>query len=390
MPVTSPIDTRLASASARTARVLVAGESGVLMRRIAQLDALAARHLEVCAEATGGTDLLIKVRSFAPDAVLILVGSRQAEWLDAVRTLMAKSPKPLVVCAPDAPAYAPVMEAALAAGAISCVKLGTSATDTLAALPATAEALADALCRASRIRVVRTLGRSAEHLAHDPAPAERLAAAGARPPEPAPADAAPVSRAQSWRELRPARILIAASTGGPVALRSLLRGIPKGGSLPPVLVAQHMPPGFVDNLAESLAGDCSLTVRVAAEGEMPKHNHVYIAPGDRHMELTAGGRITISDGLPLNYCRPSADKLFLAAARHHATDTLALVLTGMGEDGARGALALRRAGGFVLGQNETSSVVFGMAGVADKLGALAALLPLDDIGEHLARLSRPA
>ena len=187
-------------------------------------------------------------------------------------------------------------------------------------------------------------------------------------------------------------LLIGVSTGGPSALARLLPSLPDPFPVP-VLIVQHMPPLFTRMLAERLDQLCPLQVREAEPGIRPEPGEVWLARGDRHLEVAReSGRLALCEhqGPPVNSCRPAVDLLFLSAARACGSSAVALVLTGMGHDGLDGARAIRAAGGLVLAQDEESSVVWGMPGAVAGAGLADAVLPLEALGAQVAQLLRPA
>jgi two-component system chemotaxis response regulator CheB len=183
------------------------------------------------------------------------------------------------------------------------------------------------------------------------------------------------------------RVVIGVSTGGPNALSEVIPALP--GDLPvPILVVQHMPPVFTRLLAERLDQKSALRVTEAVEGELVEPSTVYLAPGDFHMTLSSGidkRRIRLNQGPPENSCRPAVDVLFRSAAAH-GSGTLAVILTGMGQDGLRGCEAVRDAGGRVLAQDEATSVVWGMPGFIARAGLAEQLVPLPQVAQQITRL----
>ena len=185
---------------------------------------------------------------------------------------------------------------------------------------------------------------------------------------------APLARAP--RRERPARsrekiIVIGASTGGVEALKEVLMGLPA--ECPPVLITQHMPPRFTAAFAERLNRECPMTVSEAQHNEIIEPHHVYIAPGSHHLELVrAGGqyRCSLSDGPTVSGHRPSVDVLFRSAARVAGPIAVGAILTGMGKDGAEGMFELRKAGAITLGQDEASSLIYGMPRAAFERGGV--------------------
>jgi two-component system, chemotaxis family, protein-glutamate methylesterase/glutaminase len=193
----------------------------------------------------------------------------------------------------------------------------------------------------------------------------------------------PPSAAAGWRWLA-----LGASTGGPAALHDLLAELP---APPPlrVVIVQHIARGFGLDLANWLAGSLGLDVRVAQDGESPRLGAVRLAPAGAHLRVTADDRLEVDTKTPPRRGRrPSVDELFLSLAAIAPHDTAAVLLTGMGTDGAEGLSALRRAGAFCLAQDEASSVVFGMPRAALALGAAELALPPRALGRELAHRLR--
>lgn len=186
-------------------------------------------------------------------------------------------------------------------------------------------------------------------------------------------------------------IVIGASTGGPRALATLLPDLCARVTAP-ILVVQHMPRDFTRSLAESLTRRTGRRVIEAADGMALASTPVFIAPGGRHLVLRGSASaplVGLSDAPPENGCRPSADVLFRSAAAVLGRDVLALILTGMGRDGTAGLGAIHRAGGYVIAQDETSSVVWGMPGSAVEAGLADDVLPLSEIARAAAAVAVP-
>jgi len=182
-------------------------------------------------------------------------------------------------------------------------------------------------------------------------------------------------------------VSIAGSTGGPPVLASVLAEL--GPVRAPVLVVQHLHGDFVPGLVAWMAKASSLPVRLAAHGEPLEPGTVYIGPGGSHLRMSSDYRIALSPE-PATLHRPSADELFQSVAQHAAADGIGVVLTGMGDDGAAGLLALRRAGGATFAQDEASSAVFGMPRAAQRIGAVTELLPAGAIAAAILRAERGA
>ena len=187
----------------------------------------------------------------------------------------------------------------------------------------------------------------------------------------------------------PRVLLIGSSTGGPQALTALIARLGPVVDRAPVLITQHMPPTFTTILAEHLARAGARPAREGVDGEAVLPGHVYLAPGGRHMRVARRGGgvvIALDDGPLINFCKPAVDPLFSSAAQVWGGANLALILTGMGSDGARGAAELAAAGGGVIAQDEATSVVWGMPGAAAQKGVCSAVLPLDHIAPKVVRL----
>jgi two-component system, chemotaxis family, protein-glutamate methylesterase/glutaminase len=184
-------------------------------------------------------------------------------------------------------------------------------------------------------------------------------------------------------------IAIGASAGGVEALHRLLPQLPL--DLPPIVVVQHMPGAFSSAFARRLDERCKLQVHLARDGETPAQGHVLIAPGGSHLLLTRVGERLLCrlDGSePVKRHRPSVDALFSSLVRASGEACVAVLLTGMGDDGADGLLALRQAGASTIAQDESSSLVYGMPREAARRGAASEILPLQRIGARLVELSR--
>jgi two-component system chemotaxis response regulator CheB len=189
---------------------------------------------------------------------------------------------------------------------------------------------------------------------------------------------------------RPRIVGIGASTGGPHALAQVLPRLPANLPVPIVLV-QHMPALFTASLAEAMAAKCAIKVVEADHGMSLQAGTVYIAPGGRHMRVvdepgSGGKRIELTSDPPEHYCRPSVDYLFRSLAASYRASAAGIILTGMGQDGAAGLLAMRQAGATTLGQDAASCTVYGMPREAYRLGAVEVQLPLDGIAERIAKL----
>lgn len=203
---------------------------------------------------------------------------------------------------------------------------------------------------------------------------------GYRQPMPRPARPALISKTKA--------LFIGVSTGGPKALATILPRISENTNAP-IFIVQHMPPDFTASLAASLDAKCRHTAMEGQNNEPVRENHIYIAPGDRHMLLRKKGNgvhIVVNKQPPENGTRPSADVLFRSAPIAYGSNIVAMILTGMGNDGTQGIESVKRAGGHVIVQDEETSVVWGMPGSAVSSGCVDEILPLDKIPQRLQKI----
>jgi two-component system chemotaxis response regulator CheB len=180
----------------------------------------------------------------------------------------------------------------------------------------------------------------------------------------------------------PRLCVIAVSTGGPAALSEVIPALP-GDLRFAVLIVQHMPAHFTAALAERLDAQSQLTVREAAHGDRPMPGLALIAPGDKHVEIDDKGLVSLTDGPPMHGCRPAADVTMLSAAKVYGRRCVGVVMTGMGKDGAAGALAIKKAGGKTFAQDQASSVIYGMPKAAIDAGAIDTVVPLAELAAQL-------
>lgn len=337
--------------NARRIRVLIVDDSAVARRSIR--DALSRDpELEVVDTACDAYVAREKILELEPDVITLDLEMPRMDGLTFLRILNEHHPVPVVVVSSLTPAGSAKAMEALDAGALDVVAKPDGR---------------------------QTLGEAAEHLAYHvkaAARARRRPHRGAEAP-PVPPMAKPVPAG----EFSPKRvILIGASTGGVEALRFLLPRLPDG--LPPIAVVQHIPPNFSRLMAERLNELCPFEVREAIEGDHLRPGLCLVAPGDFHLALACSGngyRARLTQSPPVHHCRPSVDVLFRSAAEHAGAQAVAVLLTGMGSDGARGLQALRAAGARTLAEAEESCVVFGMPQAAIKLGVVDRVTSLEQM-----------
>jgi two-component system chemotaxis response regulator CheB len=251
--------------------------------------------------------------------------------------------------------------------------------------------------RRELIEKVTNLGQRARSRGlpgHAPAgrPASRLPQGAGAPPTPH--GALRASRPSSftirpYSSARPRILTIGSSTGGPQALNTLFGEIGSAIGMVPVVLTQHMPPTFTAILAEHITKAAGRPAAEGRDGEVIQPGRIYVAPGGKHMLLAKNGNdvvIRLSDAPPVNFCKPAVDPLFKSVVDIYGTATLAVVLTGMGSDGAEGVRRIGEVGGSTIAQDEESSVVWGMPGAAAHTGMCSDVLPLHDIGRKVSKI----
>ena len=368
-------------------RVMIVDDS-IVVRGFVTRWLRAEEGIEVVASHSSARRALEDLEAADPDIVLLDVEMPDMDGITALPLLHAKKPDlPIVIVSTVTLRNAEISMRCLALGAVDCLAKPQSSTDTNTA----------ADFRRELVSRVRTLG------VHKPGRPRRApsAPAAARPAEAKPADAPlprpePLHRASEPTTLRPFSLipprvlLIGSSTGGPQALADLLAGLRSVVTRVPVLITQHMPPAFTTILAEHLSRVAGVPAHEPTHGEPIKAGTIYVAPGGKHMLVAAEDRkqvtAVLTDDPPVNYCKPAVDPLFQSAVPIWGNAACAVVLTGMGADGARGALSVAEAGGSVIAQDEATSVVWGMPGATAHIGACSAILPLPEIAPRLVRL----
>lgn len=323
-------------------------------------------RLRVVGTVSDGEEALSFLAQTRPDVIVMDIHLPGIDGYETTRRIMETQPVPIVICSASfQPTEVVNTFRAMEAGAVAVVAKPPGPHhpeyDNLAGQ------LVEKVRLMSEVSVVKRWPRAGRPRAH-PLPAPRRPGASSCPRV----------------------VAVGASTGGPPALQAILRGLPADFAAP-VLIVQHITPGFLPGLAEWIGQTAALPVHVAAHGEAARAGHAYLAPDGYHMGFGADGRIELSRRAPEHGLRPSVAYLFRSVADACGADAVAVLLSGMGRDGADELKHLRDLGAVTIVQDAESSVVHGMPGEAIRLGAACHVLSLDEIAAALTRLvpSRP-
>jgi two-component system chemotaxis response regulator CheB len=346
-----------------TIGVLVADDSAVARRLLVHV-LNRDPGLRVAGEAADGAEAVRLAERVRPAVIVMDVRMPLLDGLQATRRIMETRPTPIVLVSADFDAQDMTRSfEALQAGALTILGKPPGPQDPrfaeqAAALTTTVRLMAD-------VKLVRR--RTAGLVPAGP---------------PGTSGLAPATPSKAARR-RVAIVAIAASTGGPAALATILGALPEAARVP-ILVVQHIAAGFHQGLVNWLDRVCPLAVRLARDGHPLHAGEVLVAPPDTHLGVATNGRVSLSRDPPIGVHRPSATYLFQSVARAYAARAVGVVLTGMGDDGAAGLRALKDAGGLVLAQDEATSVIYGMPRQAAAAGVVDQVLPLDQIADALA------
>ncbi len=347
----------------RKIRVLVVDDSALMRRLLTDL-LTSDEKIEVVGTAPDAYIARDKIKALNPDVLTLDVEMPRMDGVTFLSNLMRLRPMPVVIVSTLAEAGADLTLRALEIGAVDFVtKPKTDVAHTLEdyAEEITSKVKAAAASDVSAIvRRLESRGRAREL-------------------------ATTAGRLRTTDKL----IAIGASTGGTEAIKEVLTRMPADSS--GVVIVQHIPPVFSRSFANRMNDICALAVCEASDGQKILPGHVYIAPGDRHLSILRDGatyRCALHDSEPVNRHKPAVDVLFDSVAKHAGENSVGVVLTGMGRDGAKGLLRMREQGARTVVQDEKSSIVWGMPGAAVNVGAAESVLPLENIAAKALSLSR--
>ncbi|EJW10744.1 Chemotaxis response regulator protein-glutamate methylesterase CheB [Rhodovulum sp. PH10] len=319
-----------------------------------------------------------RIQEEVPDVITLDVEMPRMDGITFLRKLMSQHPVPVVMCSSLTEHGSETLMQALEAGAVDVIL--KPRVDVASFLVESKVRICDAVKGAARARLQRVPRRAPAVNGGPRTPQKKLTADVMLP--------APVA-GQAMARTTETIICIGASTGGTESLRAVLEVLPANS--PPILIVQHMPEVFTATFAKRLDSLCEVEVKEAVDGDTALRGRVLIAPGDRHMLLQRSGAryyVQIKEGPLVSRHRPSVDVLFRSAARFAGANAVGIIMTGMGDDGAKGLLEMKQAGAHTVAQDEATSVVFGMPKEAIALGAAALVLPLDQLAPELLRAAR--
>lgn len=380
-------DNAAAGSSVDPYRVMIVDDSAVIRGLIAKT-LESDQTIVVACSVSNGEMAVNSVARHNIDVVILDIEMPVMDGLTALPKIAANAPGVKIIMASTLTLRnAEISIRCLTSGADDYIPKPSSTRDVNAANDFKRELLekVKALAAAKRGVPVST-ARASAPTARSKAASAPASAASAAPSHTAVAGGGPIALRKP-STYTPRVLAIGSSTGGPQALFKFFEKL--GDSVRvPILVTQHMPPTFTQILAEHIQKVSGRLCCEGAEGMKVEDGHTYIAPGDYHMTVTAedGGKVIhLDQDPPENYCRPAVDPMLRSISAAYGPQVLAVILTGMGHDGTAGSGVVVNAGGTVLGQDEASSVVWGMPGAAAAAGVCSAVLPIDEMGEYVTR-----
>ncbi len=347
-------------------KVLVVDDSALVRQTLIELLS-SDPGIEVVGAAGDPYAAVERMKEIVPDVITLDVEMPRMDGLTFLRKIMAQHPIPVIICSTLTEQGAETTLKALEYGAVDIIqkpKVGTKK-----------------FFEESRIRICDAVkaAASAKLRVYTPITVRPKLNADAV----IPMDRQPKAMVKTTEKV----VVVGASTGGTEALRILLEALPMDS--PAIAVVQHMPENFTAAFSKRLDGICRITVREAQDGDTMLRGQALIAPGNRHMLLKRSGAryyVEIKDGPLVSRHRPSVDVLFRSAARYAGANTVGVIMTGMGDDGAKGLRELFDAGAHTVAQDEQTCIVFGMPNEAIKLGGVRKVMPLGNLAGEILRM----
>lgn len=325
-------------------------------------------QIEVMGTASDPYVAVDRIKRETPDVITLDIEMPRMDGLTFLDKIMGQHPIPVVICSTLAAAGSDAAMAALEKGAVEIIakpKLGAREFFEESKLK-----ICDIVKAAARARAPRT--RPPRLVATPKLTADAVL---------------PQSASKALVQTTETVVAVGASTGGTEALREFLEAMPL--DAPGIVIVQHMPEEFTARFAQRLDQTCRITVKEAEDNDSVIRGQALIAPGNRHLLLKRSGAryyVELKDGPLVSRHRPSVDVLFRSAARYGGKNVIGVIMTGMGDDGAKGMLEMKQAGAFNIAQDEASCVVFGMPAEAIKAGAVDRVMPLDAIAPEVVRM----
>ena len=338
-------------------RVLIVDDSA-FMRKVLEEIIRTDSKMEVVGQAKDGREAITLSASLQPDVLTMDINMPRMDGLEATQHIMTQNPRPIVIVSSESKQGAASTLRALELGAIDFVSKPSSGIDL--DMKKVSDELLRKLKMAAKVRVVRTAVRS-----------DATKSADIR------TQAQPAKNTGNTDAKFPL-VVIAASTGGPATLMRLMPRFPKDFPAAVVLI-QHMPATFTSQLSVQLAEAAAIRVKEAEANEALCPGTFYVCPGSHHLRISLAGRLKLDDGPRISGYRPCADVTFESAASYAGANLIGVVLTGMGSDGAQGVQAVKAGRGWVVAQDEISSVIFGMPAEAIRTGAVDQVVGIDEM-----------
>jgi two-component system, chemotaxis family, protein-glutamate methylesterase/glutaminase len=355
-------------------RVLVADDSTFMCKVLKEI-INSDPQLEVAGQARDGREAVALAESLKPDVITMDINMPHLDGLQATELIMSQHPRPIVIVSSESREGAASSLRALELGAIDFVPKPSSGIDL--DMRNVREELTRKLKMAAKVHVVRTATRA------------KVDVPPVRPVVPALPARRPSSVDQNGNRIP--IVVIAASTGGPAAVMRVVSSLPRNLQAA-VLLVLHMPGAFTKPFISQLSEVSQLPVKEAEQNEAMQAGMIYLCPGSHHVRLSFTGKLNLDPGDRIDGYRPCADVAVESVAAHTRSATVAVVLTGMGNDAAKGVKFAKAAGGYVIAQDEATSMIFGMPAEAIKTGAVDEILPLDEISiaieKRVAQISR--
>jgi len=349
-------------------RVLIVDDSALVRNALSEV-LTCDPDIEIMAMAQDPIIAAAKIRNEVPDVIILDVEMPRMDGITFLKRIMAQHPIPVIICSSLVSQGGQIALAALDNGAVEVIEKPNLGTKKFF------EESKIKICDAVKAAAMVKVGKHGKSLNVSP-----KLTADAVLPDPA---------GKTVDETTETVIVVGASTGGTEALRIFFERLPP--DTPGVVVVQHMPANFTKAFADRMDKICLVSVKEAENNDTVLRGQVLIAPGNYHMLLQRSGSryyVEVREGPLVSRHRPSVDVLFRSAARYAGKNALGVIMTGMGDDGAKGMLELKQAGAYTFAQDESSCVVFGMPKEAIKLDAVDSILPLDEIADAILKKSR--